>query len=102
MEPTSCREENNVYTHDVRNGVFPITYLVSVRCVELACSHSSASCSDDCSLFRHRLHRVPLRHYGERERSLECERNANIFLTLLINGGTSRKITHSVSYENYS
>ena len=76
-----------------------------VRCVELARWHCSASCSDGCSRFQHRLHRVLRHHYGERERSLGCERNAYIFLTLLISGGISRKgskITNSVSYENFS
>ena len=83
MELTSCRE---VYTHDVQNGV-----ILSMRCVGLACWHCSASCSDGCSLFRRRLHRVPLHHYGERERSLGCERNANISLTLLNNVGFRAK-----------
>ena len=47
-------------------------------------------------LFQYRLHRVP----PEREVD-ECERNAFIFLTLLINGGISckgSKMTNSVSY----
>ena len=41
----------------------------------------------------------------KRERSLGCERNAYIFLDLLISSGISckgSKITNSVSYENYS